>query len=756
TFLQYLYSWLILTFAIIFIFITSTYILCKIIRFSTNNMIIMSNKVRIHISILASILCVLKAWGLYLARYNLLYSSKGNVYGAGYTDVTIILPVLTIMAFIALAGGIIFLINIYTKSWKLPGYIIILYLIISIVGGFIYPAIIQQFVVLPNEIGKEREYIKRNIEYTLKAYGLNRINEKEFQANEELTAKSIYNNKLTIENIRLWDIKPLIESYRQLQEIKPYYNFIDVDVDRYIIDGNYRQVMLSAREIDYNQLSTNEWINHHITYTHGYGLCLSPANRISKEGLPEFFIKDIPPVFTTDLKIDRPEIYYGEITNNYSIVKTKPSESGSSEQEFDYPSGTMNKYCIYQGTGGIPISSLFRKIIFAKYLNSLKILLNKDIISESRIMIYRNIHDRLNKAFPLLIYSNDPYMIICEGKLLWICDAYTISGKYPYSTPYKFLNTHHVNYLRNSVKVVINTYNGNIDFYISDPEDPIIKTYSAIFPGVFKDIGMMPLNIRAHIRYPEELFTMQSKVYCIYHMKDTQVFYNKEDLWDVPYGISDNREQEMSPYYTIMSIPGEKKEEFLLMIPFTPIKKDNLSAWMCARCDGEHYGDIILFRFPKKKMVYGPRQIEARINQDTEISKQLSLWNQEGSNVIRGNLLVIPIENSLIYVEPLYLKAEKGELPELKKVILVYGSQIAMEDNLEEGINKIFGDVRTSRMADSTENKSIEYMAREALNHYEKAQKYIKEGNWAKYGEELEKMKNILTRMIEGEKNEKQ
>jgi uncharacterized protein len=383
--------------------------------------------------------------------------------------------------------------------------------------------------------------------------------------------------------------------------------------------------------------------------------------------------------------------------------------------------------------------------------------LNKDITQESKVMVYRDINTRLKKAFPSLIYSNDPYMIIDEGKLLWICDAYTVSNKYPYSVPSVFRENYEINYIRNSVKVVINAYNGNIDFYKSDTDDPVIKTYDKIFPGVFKDIKTMPVSIRDHIRVPEALMALQSKIYSIYHMKDPQVFYNKEDMWNIPKEILDSQEQEIKPYYTIMSIPGEEKEEFILMIPFTPMKKDNLSAWMCARCDGENYGEIILYRLPKKKMVYGPSQIGARINQDTEISKQLSLWNQQGSGVIRGSLLIIPIENSLIYVEPLYLKAEKGQLPELKKVILVYGSQIAMEDNLDKAVKIIFGPGTTIPVISvTTDNKIPEEMAKEALNHYNKAQEYIKSGNWSKYGEEMEQVHKIILTMSkhnEGVKN---
>ncbi len=752
-FLQYIYSWLIFTFIIIFISIMSIYLFYKLIRYSPSNILTLSGKVKLHLSILGSIIFLLKAWGIYLARYELLYSTRGVIYGASYTDVNVQIPVMNIMIGMALICSFIILLNLYIKNWKTIFWSIIIYIIFSLLGGSVYPGLIQQFVVIPNEIGKEKEFIKRNIEYTLKGYGLDKVIEKEFPANESLTAESIHRNEATVKNIRLWDGRPLLDTYAQLQEIRPYYDFIDVDIDRYTIDGDYRQVMLSAREIAYDQLSTGDWINQHITYTHGYGLCLSPVNSISKEGLPEFFIKDIPPVFTTNLRIDRPEIYYGETTKNYSIVNTKSSDNIF--QEFDYPSGTTNKYCTYQGSGGIALSSFLRKLAFARHINSMKILLNKDIKEESRIMIYKDLNTRLKKAFPLLIYSDDPYIIIADGKLLWLCDAYTISDKYPYSMPYNFREDYKINYIRNSVKVVVNAYNGNIDFYKNDTEDPVINTYEKIFPHVFKDMSEMPEAIKSHIRYPEELMAIQSKIYSTYHMKEPQVFYNKEDMWTIPKEISDTQEEEINPYYIIMSLPGEKKEEFILMMPFTPMKKDNLSAWMCARCDGENYGDIILYRFPKKKMVYGPSQIEARINQDTEISKQLSLWNQEGSGVIKGNLLVIPLENSLIYVEPLYLKAEKGHLPELKKVILVYGSQIIMEDNLEKAINTMFNISNNHLIPVTEKEKPVEVMVVEALKHYEKAREYIKIGNWAGYGKEIDHLGRILSGMVKGEEDMK-
>jgi len=761
----YLISWIKSIFIIIFVFTVLIYLFYKMIRFDTGKILALSNRANLHLSTLAFFIFGIISIQYYLERYYLLYSSRGVINGAGYTDINAALPALTIMAIAAGLYAISLLVNLKLKSSRLPLIGLLVYIVLSVVVRVIYPPLIQQFEVLPNEFSKEKIYIKTNIEYTLKAYGLDKIDIKEFPADETLNMEYIQENRATIDNIRLWDDKLLLNTYAQLQEIKRYYEVVDVDVDRYVIDGEYRQVMLSARELSYDRLNTDEWINQHITYTHGFGLCLSPVNRVSKEGLPEFFIKDIPPVFTGDLKIDRPEIYYGEISKNYSIVKTRNNEDGT-PQEFDYPSGSSNKYCVYEGSGGIKLSGFFRKLIFARYLGSLKLLLNKDMTDESRLLIHRKISERLEKAFPLLIYSGDPYVVISEGKLYWICDAYTISNRYPYSTPQKFQGKYNINYIRNPVKAVIDAYNGKVDFYISEKEDvdPLIQTYTKIFPGVFKDFSEMPENIKKHIRYPQELFNMQSKIYCTYHMEDAQVFYNKEDLWNIPREIFASEEQEMEPYYTIMTISeeggssAEGSNEFILMTPFTPQNKNNLSAWICARCDGENYGKLLLFLFPKKKLVYGPMQIEARINQDTEISKQLSLWNQEGSEVMRGNLLVIPVQNSLLYVEPLYLKAEKVQLPELKKIILVYGSQIAMENTLEEAIIKVFGEEIGEERTEEGENKNktVKEMAREALKLYGKAQENVKKGDWAGYGEEMKKLELLLNKIAEKDEPEKE
>jgi uncharacterized membrane protein (UPF0182 family) len=587
--------------------------------------------------------------------------------------------------------------------------------------------------VLPNEIVLERPYLEHNIRYTRQAYRLDNIEDREFPVGGDLSQADLKKNNLTVKNIRLWDHAPLLQTYSQLQEIRTYYKFIDVDNDRYNINDEYRQVMLSARELSYPALPSRTWVNEHLTYTHGYGVVLGPVNRVTREGLPEFFIKDIPPVATTPIQIKRPEIYYGEQSNEYVFVRAK-------RPEFDYPVGDKNVYARYQGTGGVPLTFL-RKVLYAIRFGSMTILLSNDITSESRVMYHRRIKERVGKIIPFVRLDADPYLVITrEGRLVWMLDGYTVTDRYPYSEPVEGLGNY------------VDAYDGTVRLYISDEKDPIIRSYGAIFPGVFAPLASMPDDLKFHMRYPQGMLTIQALMYRAYHMQDPQVFYNKEDLWSIPGKMSGGTEQEMEPYYTIMKLPEGVKEEFILMLPFTPSNKSNMSAWMAARCDAHHYGKLIVYNFPKQRLVYGPQQIEARIDQDTEISKQLSLWNQGGSQVIRGSLLAIPIEQSILYVEPLYLAAEKGQLPELKRVIVAFGNAIAMEENLELSLQRIFGGEMTrdtvvpieDSMAGAVPVKSDRDIALEALRHYRRAQELLRMNNWSGYGEELQKMDNLL------------
>jgi uncharacterized membrane protein (UPF0182 family) len=742
-FLKHLYGWLMSVLIITALTSGFFYFVRRSFQFIPPQTLRIAPAARKHLSVLAASLFFVGIGGAWISLNEILYVKRGVVFGPGYTDVNTQIGMLKLLMGASGFCGLTILFLAFRRGWKLPAVGLGVFLAVLIVGTGIYPSLVQKFKVTPNEIVLERPFLEKNIRYTRLAYGLNAIKDREFPAEESLTRQDLSRNELTIKNIRLWDHAPLLSTYGQLQEIRTYYKFIDVDNDRYTINGEYRQVMLSARELSYRALPARTWINEHLTYTHGYGAVLGPVNRISPEGLPEFFIKDIPPVPSANVKITRPEIYYGETSNEYAFVRGK-------RPEFDYPVGEKNVYSQYQGKGGVPLSFL-RKILFAIRFGSFTILLSDDITGDSRIMYYRRIQDRVSRVAPFVHLDPDPYLVISdEGRLVWILDGYTTTDRFPYSEPVGNLG----NYLRNSVKAVVDAYDGTIRLFISDPGDPIVQTYSRIFPGVLRPLEEMPADLRRHIRYPQTLLSIQARMYATYHMQDPQVFYNKEDLWTVPRKAAGGHgsEQEMQPYYTIMRLPEGKKEEFVVLLPFTPSRKDNMSAWMAGRCDAPHYGEAVVYVFPKQKLVYGPRQIEARIDQDAEISKQLSLWNQRGSQVIRGNLLAIPIEKSILYVEPLYLAAEKSQLPELKRVIVAIGNSLAMEENLELSLQKVFGgELMIERLtpkpvlAPSGEGKKTDReVAGEALAHYRKAQELLRQGNWAGYGQELRMMEEAL------------
>jgi uncharacterized membrane protein (UPF0182 family) len=703
---------------------------------------------RAHLLILGAALLALRGAGFWLDRFELLFSPRGVVYGASYTDVNASLPVLWILTGLALLCAATCLFQLVRPGWR--------YLLVGLlglgavwVGGLgLYPAMVQRFRVTPNELVVERPYIAHNVRMTRQAYGLDHIEEKDFPAEENLTSGALEQNNLTIKNIRLWDHRPLLTTYAQLQEIRTYYKFMGVDVDRYTINGEYRQTMLSTRELSYRHLPSRIWINEHLTYTHGYGVVMGPVNRVSPEGLPEFFIKDIPPVSTSPIQVARPEIYYGEIANDYVFVRSR-------SQELDYPRGDQNVYTRYAGQGGIPAGSFLTKVVFAIRFGEIKILLSDDLTGESRIMIYRQIAERAQKIAPFIRFDRDPYMVAgADGRLVWLIDGYTVSNRYPYSEPARGVG----NYIRNSVKATVDAYHGTVTFYLADPSDPLIKAYARAFPGLLRPLDAMPADLRAHLRYPEDLFTIQARMYATYHMTDPQVFYNKEDLWSIPRRAIEGQDREMEPYYTIMRLAGERREEFILLILFNPSRRDNMIAWLAARSDPPNYGRLVAYTFPKQKLVYGPRQIDARIDQDPIISQQLTLWGQRGSTVIRGSLLAIPIDRSLIYVQPLYLAAsEQGALPELRRVIVAYGNQIAMEPSLEASLSRIFGG--RPRAEDATARAvpsptpgvlaGLRELAQRAWEAWSRAQEALRRGDWAGYGEEQRRLEEALRRLRE-------
>ncbi|MBN2037549.1 MAG: UPF0182 family protein [Chitinispirillaceae bacterium] len=710
--------------------------------------VLIAPRARTHLLVLVGLCFVSLFFAFQFKAYELTVAQGAIVNGAGYAQIKAYIPFLTILRYISILAAIMTWATIFSKSLRLLA-VAVLLLIAGVGVGFLATQVIQKFVVGPDELAKETPYIEWSIANTRTAYGLDRIETKHFVPTGDLNAESLGNNALTIDNIRLWEHAPLLATYSQLQEIRTYYEFLDVDNDRYTINGQYRQVMLSPRELLPSSLPSRIWINEHLTYTHGYGLCLGPVNKVTAEGLPDFFIKNIPPSSTIPLTVTKPQIYYGEADAGYAIVKT-------GAKEFDYPSGNENVYTVYDGTGGIRIGGFFRKLLFALRFQELKILLRSDIGPESRIMFSRPILYRFQKAVPFLKYDSDPYMVITyDGRLVWIVDGYTTSDAYPYSATVSGIG----NYIRNSVKAVIDAYNGKVAFYISDLQDPIIKTYAKIFPNVFKPLDEMPTDIRSHIRYPQTLFTVQAQVYSVFHMTDPQVFYNKEDVWRIPDSYSESKSGPMNPYYTIMKLAGVGvKEEFILMVPFCPAKKENMIAWLAARCDEPNYGTLLVFYFPKQKLVYGPSQIESRINQVPEISKQLTLWNQGGSRVIRGSLLVIPVEHSLLYVQPLYLTSHSGSqsggVPELKRVIVAYENNIAMEPTLDQSLGVIFGSSRKGSSDKEAPGLDSEDMApkkrdigtliNEASRHFEAGQEEMQRGNWAGYGEAMKKLERVL------------
>ena len=736
-FWEFVRNWLSFALTLIAVVVAAIYVIKRAVKYEYKKLII-ETPVKVHLSLLIGFILILKSWQYWLNAYKILYSARGVIFGAGYTEIHANLLALRILMVLALVCAALFFVTARKENWKLPALGLVVLIGVSILMGGFYPAIIQSAVVLPNEGTRERPYILNNIEATRAAYGLDKIKEEKFPVKEEISFEDIEKNEETIRNIRLWDWRPIKQTLRQIQAIRLYYDFYSVDMDRYYFNGNYQQVMVSPRELDKDKIpeQAKTWINEVLTYTHGYGVVVNPVNKISGEGLPYLLIKDIPPVSSVNLDITRPEIYYGEITKGYVIVKTKA-------KEFDYPKGDENVYSTYAGNGGMPVSSLWRRILFSIKYSNPQILLTTNLTPESRIMINRNIQERVKKVAPFLSYDKDPYMVISkEGKLFWIQDTYTISSNYPYSTP---ISGGYFNYIRNSVKVIIDAYNGTMDFYIVDQKDPLIMVYKNIFPQLFKNFDQMPGDLKEHIRYPKDLFQAQAELYSTYHMMDPDVFYNKEDYWEIPNELYGEDEIKMEPYYIITKLPGHEKEEFILMTPFTPSMKNNMIAWLAAKNDQPEYGNLIVYKFPKEKLIYGPMQIEARIDQDSEISQQLTLWGQKGSTVIRGNLLVIPIEESILYVEPLYLRAEKGEIPELKRVIVSNGSDVMIGKDLGDALEKLFVRAFEGReIVIAGEGKDLKGLIKEAARYYESAQKFAQEGSWSKYGEELQRLEQTL------------
>jgi uncharacterized membrane protein (UPF0182 family) len=600
----------------------------------------------------------------------------------------------------------------------------------------ILPALVQKYQVEPSELELETPYLTSNIQLTRKAFNLDKITEKAYPSLTDLKPEDISNNQETIDNIRLWDYRPILETYRQTQEIRLYYQFYDVDVDRYHTEDGYHQVMLSARELAPElPEKARTWVNERLQFTHGYGPVMNFVSKKTAEGLPEYIIENIPPVSLYNLKVDQPAIYYGENMPGYRIVATKV-------KEFDYPKGNENVYTSYNGKGGVPVDTFWKRLLFAWTQGDINILLTGYLGPESRIQFWRRVHERVSQIIPFLHLDRDPYLVLSEGKLYWVQDGYTVSDRFPYSEPYgKFFQK--LNYIRNSVKVVIDAYEGSVLFYVADLHDPVLGLYRQAFPGVFKELKDLPEDLRQHLRYPEDLFDIQADMYRTYHMVDPQVFYNREDLWAFSQEKYAGTSIKMVPYYILMRLPDTKELQYLLMTPFTPQKRDNMIAWMAAKCDFPEYGQLIVYQLPKERLTYGPIQVEAMIDQDTVISEQLSLWDQRGSRVIRGNLVVIPIEKSFLYVEPVYLTAEGTNMPQLKRVIVTSGGKVVMEPTLDQSLKAVFGMIPQTEVVGVPVQPKVEELsqARDLLN---KAEEAIKQGNWEDFGKAMEELKKNL------------
>jgi uncharacterized membrane protein (UPF0182 family) len=711
---------------------------------------------RKHLAILGGLFLSLWALGYWFDIYDLLYSPRGVVFGASYTDMNASLWALRAqMLFMGLTALAVFF-NFFRLSLRPILVTGGLWLAATLILGGLYPSLLQRYAVEPNEIERERPYIDNNIAFTRLAFDLEKIDMRPFDQVSDLSEQDLELNEEVVNNVRLWDYRPLQRTYEQLQALRPYYQFSEIDIDRYEINGGVRQVMLAARELEKANLPAPSWVNRNLEFTHGYGVVMNPVDSITPDGQPEFFIQDLPPQSNVPIEVTRPEIYYGELTNDAVFVS-------SGREEFSYPSGNENVYSSYQGKGGVPLNSFIKRAAFAIRLSDANVLLSDEIDSGTRIQFHRQIMERVHQITPFLGRDGDPYIVITdEGRLVWIIDAYTTSRNYPYSTP----TASGLNYIRNAVKVVIDAYDGTVDYYIADPRDPIIQAYDSAFPGLFHPLEEFPEDLIAHIRYPQDLFNIQAEQYLAYHMTDTRVFYNKEDLWNIPLEIFDGTEQVMEPYYVYLRLLEEEDPEYLLIQPFTPAGKQNMIAWMAARNDPAHYGELVVYELPKQELVFGPLQVEGRIDQEPEISQQFSLWDQRGSRVIRGNLLVIPINDSFVYVEPIYLLSDTSALPELKRVIVASDTRIAMRETLgeallamleldpeeilqaaEEAVDVEETAPRPTPSAPLPDDATVEQLIESANAHFEAAEAAQRDGDWATYGSEIEALARDLQRL---------
>ena len=727
-----------------------------------------SSGAKAHLSVLLAFIAILKAFAYRLDSMELLYSPRGKVFGASYTDVIAHLPALNLLILISLFGAVLLLVNIKRRGWLLPATAISLWLAVSIIVGGLVPAAIQRFRVVPDELNKELPYVENHIDYTRLAYGLDSIEEKSFAASPDLSQDDISNNKQTVDNIRLWDPTVLAETYSQLQEIRAYYALQEVDVDRYRINGELTQVMVAARELDQTNLPAVGWVNERLQYTHGFGVVFSPANNVASQGQPDFYVKGVPATTTVaELEVEQPRIYFGESADSVEYVVVN-----SLQDEVDYPLSTEGQsvaYTNYSGDGGVGIGSFFRRLGFALRYSELNLLISNQLSDDSKLIMERNIVSRVKKAATFLYTDNDPYLALIDGNLFWIIDMYTVSDKYPYAQPAdtRRINENsglpvNFNYLRNSVKAVVNAYDGTMNFYVVDENDPIMTAYNDIFPDLFSPKSEMSSELLDHIRYPEDLFTIQSDMYRDYHMTDPRVFYADEDPWVIPSDSSTTPRvatlrgefteigfKPMLPYYLLMSLPGETDLSYLIFQPFNPENRPNMQSFLVADADPENYGQLIDFRLPKGEFVDGPSQVATRINQDPDISQIFTLLDQQGSSVIKGNLFVVPINQSILYYQPIYLQGEQNPLPEFKFVVVVFQDRIIMSETLSEALASIFGDELISDVVEESEGESPLDLLAKATTAFEQAQEQLQKGNLGKYQELIDQAQQYVDLAID-------
>ncbi|MBE2240996.1 MAG: UPF0182 family protein [Caldilineaceae bacterium] len=721
----------------------------------------------LHLGLLGALFLGLLALGYQLDAAQLVYSGRGAVFGAGYTDVNAQLPAYNLLTIVTLVAAVLLVITAYMRrAWRAIVAVLLIWVGVTVIAGSIYPSFVQRFQVSPNELSLERPFIENNIRFTRLAYDLTDIEMRSYDASQELTPAALLAEPATVRNIRLWDYRPLLETYNQVQALRQYYAFNDVDVDRYVIDGERRQVMVAARELVADRLTeqAQTWVNRRLVYTHGFGVAMSPVELVTPDGLPEFYIKDLPPV--GNLALTEPQLYFGELTNEYVIGHTKM-------EEFSYPQGDGNVTTSFSADTGIDMT-FWHRLLFAVRFGDINLILNQDITDESQLLWRRNIVERVQQLAPFLQLDQDPYLVVGEdGRLYWMMDTYVTSNRFPYSEPY----SGGFNYIRNTVKIVINAYDGSPTFYITDATEPITAAYARIFPKLFQPFEAMPDFLQRHIRYPTDLFSVQAEMYRMYHMTNSLDFYNREDVWAWPEEIFYNKAQPIDPYYVLMELPdSDKTLNFMQIFPFTPANRENMVAWMAAQSDPDKYGEKIVYNFGKDSLFFGPKQIEARIDQDPLISAQLSLWNQQGSSVIRGNLLIIPLGDSLLYVEPLYLQAQSGRIPELRRVILATSDRVVMAENLGLALVQLFGRNTVERAgladllaaaseaaaaqnagasnagqtsADELGGATLEQLIVTANRQYTAAQAHLRSGDWAAYGDEMDALQATLQQLVQ-------